>query len=249
MGAAPTGGSVLLRSALATESGSEAARREERLLRVPCDVEAEDDRRLQRIHDEVEAAFDALRDVHDGVSIFGSARIGEGHRWYELCRETAACLARHGFTVITGGGPGLMEAANRGASEAGGESIGLNIELPHEQGTNPYVKRSLHFHYFFARKLMFVRYARAFVVMPGGFGTLDELFECLTLIQTNRIRHFPAILVGTAYWAPMLEWIDDTLEEEGMISPEDKTLLLTADEPDEVCEHLQRASERQRALD
>jgi len=234
---------------MASENGSEAAWREERLLRVPCDVEAEDDRRLQRIHDEVEVAFDALRDVDDGVSIFGSARIGEGHRWYELCRETAACLTKHGFTVITGGGPGLMEAANRGAAEAGGDSIGLNIELPHEQSTNPYVNRSLHFHYFFARKLMFVRYARAFVVMPGGFGTLDELFECLTLIQTNRIRHFPAILVGTEYWAPMLEWIDGTLEDEGMISPEDKTLLLTADEPDEVCEYLQRASERQRALD
>jgi uncharacterized protein (TIGR00730 family) len=233
---------------MATENAGEPARREERLLRVPVDVEAEDDRRLQRIHDEVEAAFDALRDVHDGVSLFGSARVAEGHRWYELCRETAACLTRHGFTVITGGGPGLMEAANRGAAEAGGRSIGLNIELPHEQSANPYVARPLHFHYFFARKLMFVRYARAFVVMPGGFGTLDELFECLTLIQTNRIRHFPAILVGTEYWEPMLEWIDRTLEDEGMISPEDKTLLLTADDPDEVCEMVQRASERQRAL-
>ncbi len=226
-----------------------AARREERLLRVPRDVEAEDDRRLQRIHDEVETAFDALRDVDDGVSIFGSARIGEGHRWYELCRETAACLTKHGFTVITGGGPGLMEAANRGAAEAGGDSIGLSIELPHEQSTNAYVKRALHFHYFFARKLMFVRYARAFVVMPGGFGTLDELFECLTLIQTDRIRHFPAILVGTEYWQPMLKWIEGTLEAEGTISPGDKDLLITADDPEQVCEHVRLASSRQRELD
>ena len=143
----------------------------------------------------------------------------EGHRWYELCRETAACLAKHGFTVITGGGPGLMEAANRGAAEAGGLSVGLNIELPHEQQPNPYVNRSLHFHYFFARKLMFVRYARAFVIFPGGFGTLDEMFESLTLIQTNRIKHFPTILVDSRHWATLLDWIDDTLEDDGMIGP------------------------------
>jgi uncharacterized protein (TIGR00730 family) len=162
---------------------------------VPCDVEAQDDIRLQRIHDEVERGFDALRDIDDGVSVFGSARIPEGHRWYELGREVGAHLAHNGFTVITGGGPGLMEAANRGAAEAGGVSVGLNIELPMEQHTNPYVNRSLDFHYFFARKLMFVRYARAFVILPGDFGTL-EMFESLTLIQTNRIRHFPTILQG-----------------------------------------------------
>ncbi len=189
-----------------------------------------------------------LRDVDDGVSVFGSARIPEGHRWYELCRETAACLTDHGFTVITGGGPGLMEAANRGAAEAGGLSVGLNIELPHEQHVNPYVNRAVAFHYFFVRKLMFVRYARAFVIFPGGFGTLDELFESLTLIQTHRIQHFPTILVDSDHWRPLLEWIDDTLEDEGMISAGDKELLLTADTPDEVCAHVRRASAMQKEL-
>ena len=182
---------------MAGSNGDAGAKHDEHLLRVPCDVEARDDVRLQRIHDEVERGFDALRDIDDGVSVFGSARVEEGHRWYELCRETAACLAKHGFTVITGGGPGLMEAANRGAAEAGGESVGLNIELPMEQQPNPYATRSLNFHYFFARKLMFVRYARAFVIFPGGFGTLDEMFESLTLIQTHRTRHFPTILVDS----------------------------------------------------
>jgi hypothetical protein len=215
---------------------------------VPGDVEGEDDLRLERIYREIEAGFDALRDVDDGVSIFGSARVREDHRWYALCRETAACLARHGFTVITGGGPGLMEAANRGAAEGGGLSVGLNIELPHEQRSNSYVNRSLDFHYFFARKLMFVRYARAFVVFPGGFGTLDEMFESLTLIQTHRIKHFPTILVDSQHWKPLLEWIDDAVEDEGMISPGDKELLVTADTPGEVCDHVQRASERQKQL-
>jgi uncharacterized protein (TIGR00730 family) len=221
---------------------------DEHLLRVPCDVEGEDDVRLQRIHDEVERGFDALRDVNDGVSIFGSARVPAGHRWYDLTRETAACLVGHGFSVITGGGPGLMEAANRGAAEAGGLSIGLNIELPHEQHQNTYVNRSLDFHYFFARKLMFVRYARAFVIMPGGFGTLDEMFESLTLIQTRRIKHFPTILVDSAHWRPLLAWIDDTLEDDGLIGPEDKELLVTVDTPAEVCEHVLRAKERQQQL-
>jgi uncharacterized protein (TIGR00730 family) len=231
-----------------TGIGSEGARHDEHLLRVPCDVEAEDDRRVERIREEVEASFEALRDVDNGVSLFGSARVAEGHRWYELCRETAACLAQHGFTVITGGGPGLMEAANRGAAEAGGESIGLNIELPQEQRPNPYATRSLNFHYFFARKLMFVRYARAFVIMPGGFGTLDELFESLTLIQTHRIRHFPTILVDSEYWRPLLSWIDNVIEDDGLISPGDKELLLTAETPAEVCALVRAASERQRTL-
>ncbi len=226
----------------------EGAKRDERLLRVPCDVEGEDDRRVERIRAEIDSAFDALRDVENGVSIFGSARVTEGHRWYELCREIAACLATQGFTVITGGGPGLMEAANRGAADAGGESIGLNIELPYEQHANPYATRSLNFHYFFARKLMFVRYARAFVIMPGGFGTLDELFEGLTLIQTHRIRRFPMILVDGDYWRPLLTWIDDVIEEDGLISPGDKELLHVADTPEEVCGLVTAAGERQRAL-
>jgi uncharacterized protein (TIGR00730 family) len=221
---------------------------DEHLLRVPADAEGQDDVRLERIKAEVDAGFDALRDVDNGVSVFGSARIHEGHRWYELCRETAACLVEHGFSVITGGGPGLMEAANRGAAEAGGVSIGLNIDLPHEQAPNPYANRSLHFHYFFARKLMFVRYARAFVIFPGGFGTLDEMFESLTLIQTHRIRNFPTILVGSEHWKPLLDWIDTALEDKGMISPGDKELLLVADEPSAVCDHVVRAGALQRNI-
>ncbi len=224
------------------------AKRDEHLLRVPCDVEQEDDVRLDRIRAEIDAGFDALRDIDDGVSVFGSARIAPGHRWYELCRETGACLAKHGFTVITGGGPGLMEAANRGAAEAGGLSVGLNIELPHEQHANPYLNRSLNFHYFFARKLMFVRYARAFVIFPGGFGTLDEMFESLTLIQTDRIQHFPTILVDSQHWKPLLDWIDNELEDAGMIGPADKELLLTADTPDEICDHVRRASAMQKEM-
>jgi uncharacterized protein (TIGR00730 family) len=221
---------------------------DEHLLRVPADAEGQDEARLYRIRAELDAGFDALRDIDDGVSVFGSARVPEGHRWYELCRETGACLTRNGFTAITGGGPGLMEAANRGAAEAGGLSVGLNIELPHEQHVNPYVNRSLHFHYFFVRKLMFVRYARAFVIFPGGFGTLDELFEALTLIQTHRIQHFPVILVDSGHWRPLLAWIDDTLEDEGLISPADKELLVLADTPEEVCDHVRAASAKQRAL-
>jgi uncharacterized protein (TIGR00730 family) len=233
---------------LAGSDASAGARHDELLLRTPCDVEEQDDLRLDRIHDEIERGFDALREIDDGVTIFGSARIGEGHRWYEQTREVAACLVDHGFSVLTGGGPGLMEAANRGAADAGGLSVGLNIELPHEQHVNPYVNRSLQFHYFFARKLMFVRYARAFVIMPGGFGTLDEMFECLTLIQTHRIKHFPAILVDSDHWRPLLDWIDDDLEDNGMIAAADKDLLILADTPDEVCKHVQRASAAQKEL-
>jgi uncharacterized protein (TIGR00730 family) len=233
---------------VAAGGNRDGARHDRHLLRVPVDLKADDERRLQRISEEVEAAFDALRDIENGVSIFGSARIPAGHPTYELCRRTAACLAHHGYTVLTGGGPGLMEAANRGAAEAGGLSVGLNIELPHEQHTNPYVNRSLQFHYFFARKLMFVRYARAFVIMPGGFGTLDEMFESLTLIQTERIEHFPTILVGTDHWRPLLDWIDDTLEDDGFIAPADKRLLIACDDPEEICEHVRQASERQRAV-
>jgi uncharacterized protein (TIGR00730 family) len=232
----------------AGSNSDNGARHDEHLLRVPVDKETDDGRRLDRIRKEIDGAFQALRDIDEGVSIFGSARVEQGHPWYELCRETAACLTHHGFTVITGGGPGLMEAANRGAAEAGGLSVGLNIELPHEQRINPYVNRSLQFHYFFARKLMFVRYARAFVIMPGGFGTLDEMFESLTLIQTRRIHHFPTILVDSAHWEPLLEWIDRGLEDQGLIASGDKELLVVADEPEQVCEHVLRASERQRAL-
>ncbi len=222
-------------------------RDDQELLRSPVDVEAEDDRRLDRIRAEVEMGFDALREIEDGVSIFGSARVPEGHRWYELCRETADLLAGSGLTVITGGGPGLMEAANRGAAEAGGRSVGLNIELPHEQQPNPYANLALNFHYFFARKLMFVRYARAFVIFPGGFGTLDEMFESLNLIETGRAAHFPTILVDTDHWRPLLEWVDDSLEDDGLISTADKEMLVAVDTPREVCDHVLHACSAQRA--
>ncbi|MDX6603090.1 MAG: hypothetical protein QOF13_2292 [Solirubrobacterales bacterium] len=218
------------------------------LLRSPCDLEQQDDLRLDRIKSEIERGFDALRDIDDGVTIFGSARVGEDHPWYGLCREAAACLARDGFSVITGGGPGLMEAANRGAAEAGGLSVGLNIQLPTEQQANPYVNRALEFHYFFARKLMFVRYARAFVIFPGGYGTLDELFESLTLIQTHRIELFPTILVDSKHWEPLLDWIDKSLDDTALISPPDMDLLVTADSVEEICGYVQKATERQKQL-
>src|SRR3954454_18438437 len=227
-------------------ASSDGIRHDQRLLRVPVDEASDDERRVNRIHKEIEGAFHDLRDIDEGVSIFGSARVEEGHRWYELARQTAACLTHHGYTVITGGGPALMEAPNRGAAEADGLSVGLNIELPHEQAVNPNVNRQYQFHYFFARKLMFVRFARAFVIMPGGFGTLDELFEALTLIQTHRIYHFPVILVDSGFWDPMLEWIDRGLEDHGLISPGDKELLVVADEPMQVCKHVMRASEMQK---
>lgn len=233
---------------MAGRDGTEGARHDQHLLRVPVDAAERDQLRLGRIRDEVERGFAALRDVEDGVSIFGSARVAEGHPWYELCRETAACLVDHGFSIITGGGPGLMEAANRGAAEAGGLSIGLNIELPREQYMNPYVNRPLDFHYFFARKVMFVRFARAFVIFPGGFGTLDEMFESLTLMQTRRINHFPTILVCADHWAPLLDWLDDNLEDVDLIDRADLDLLVLADTPDQVCDHVRQASERQRAL-
>jgi uncharacterized protein (TIGR00730 family) len=230
------------------EHETRGARRDKELLCSPCDLEEEDEKRVERIGAEIDRGFDALRDVEDGVSIFGSARVAENHRWYELCRETAACLAREGLTVITGGGPGLMEAANRGAEEAGGLSVGLTIELPHEQATNEYVNRQVDFHYFFARKLMFVRYARAFVCFPGGFGTLDELFESLTLIQTHRIQLFPTILVDSEFWEPLLDWVDDRLDDGGLISPEDMDLLVTADTTAEICAYVRQAREAQRGL-
>lgn len=224
------------------------AKRDRELLSSPSDLEVQDDRRLERIKAEVDRGFDLLRDVDDGVSIFGSARVAEDHPWYELCRETAACLARDGFTVITGGGPGLMEAANRGAVEAGGLSVGLNIQLPMEQETNRFVNRGLEFHYFFARKLMFVRYARAFVIFPGGLGTLDELFESLTLMQTHRIQLFPTILVDTKHWEPLLDWIDESLEDNGLVSSPDTELLVTADTVGEICGYVNKAAEMQKQL-
>ena len=195
-----------------------------------------DEERIARIAEELAHGFLALANIGTAVSVFGSARTLVGDPAYERARVVARGLAAEGFTVITGGGPGSMEAANRGAQEGGGRSIGLNIELPRQQAPNPYVDLGLHFHYFFVRKLMFVRYACAFVVLPGGLGTLDELFEALTLIQTGKVRHFPVILYGSDYWRGLLGWIRDTLLAHGNISPADLALLTVVDAPGEVCE-------------
>jgi uncharacterized protein (TIGR00730 family) len=206
-----------------------------------------DDDRVERMSAELRMGFEALRGIHRGVSIFGSARTPPGSPVYERARAVAAELGRLGFAIITGGGPGAMEAANRGAHEVGARSVGLNIELPFEQHFNPYVDIALDFHYFFTRKVMFVRYANAFVVMPGGFGTMDELFEALTLIQTGKVREFPVVLVGSDYWSGLVEWLHERMLGDGMISPEDRDLFIVCDEPREVAEHVSAAAEAQGA--
>jgi hypothetical protein len=196
--------------------------------------------RIFRIMSEFVDGFETMARVGFGVTIFGSARSEPGHRYYELARDTGRRLARAGLTVITGGGPGVMEAANRGAFEAGGQSVGLNIVLPFEQRANPYLTRYIDFRYFFVRKVMFLKYARALVVLPGGFGTLDELFEALTLIQTNKIHAFPVFLLGSDYWKGLLEWTRETmLARESFISPDDMNLFEVTDDPEEVVAKIQ----------
>jgi uncharacterized protein (TIGR00730 family) len=191
--------------------------------------------RVRLITDEFTQGFEAVARIPSpAVSIFGSARIREGHPGYVAARETARLFAKAGFSVITGGGPGAMEAANRGAQEGGGVSVGFNIELPHEQGVNPYCDIALTFRHFYARKVMFVKPAEGFVIFPGGFGTLDELFEALTLIQTGKIADFPVVLFDKDYWAGLVEWIQEGPLAEGMISTEDEELLFVTDEPAEV---------------
>jgi uncharacterized protein (TIGR00730 family) len=196
--------------------------------------EVTDADRVERIRAEIERGFAALAGIRRGVAVFGSARTPPDDPHYALAREVGCKLGEAGFDVITGGGPGAMEAANRGAQEAGACSIGLNIELPFEQDANSFQDLSLEFHYFFARKVMFVRYAGAFVVFPGGFGTLDELFEALVLVQTGKIRYFPIVLVGTDFWQGLLLWIQERLVGDGMISPADLELIQVTDDPDEV---------------
>jgi uncharacterized protein (TIGR00730 family) len=196
--------------------------------------EQNDDHRLDRIRAELERGFDLLRDVGCAVSMFGSARVPEGDPQYELARAIARELSKDGFDVITGGGPGIMEAANRGAQEGRSKSIGLNIELPFEQHENRYLDIEMTCHYFFTRKLFFVRYAVGFVVFPGGFGTLDELFEALTLVQTGKTRHFPVVLVGTDYWSGLIEWMRERMLGEDKIAPHDMRLFEVTDDPHEV---------------
>jgi uncharacterized protein (TIGR00730 family) len=183
--------------------------------------------------------FRALHFVGPCVTVFGSARFKENHRYYELGREMGRRLAQLGLTVMTGGGPGIMEAANRGAKEAGGCSVGCNIVLPHEQRPNPYLDRFVEFNYFFVRKVMLIKYSHAFIVLPGGFGTLDELFEALVLIQTNKIDDFPVILMGTDYWRPLLDLIHAVLAREATIDVTDVRLLYVTDSPDEAIAHIQ----------
>ena len=193
-----------------------------------------EEERLALIRDELVTGFEALSGLGPAVSVWGSARVAAGTPEYELGVEVARRLGEAGLAVITGGGPGLMEAANRGAREAGVRSVGLRIELPFEQMMNPYVDLPLHFHYFFTRKLMFVRYASAFVALPGGFGTLDELFEVVTLIQTRRVHDFPVVLVGADYWGGLLDWIRERLAGDGKIDADDLGILSVSDDPEEV---------------
>jgi uncharacterized protein (TIGR00730 family) len=190
--------------------------------------------RVLRIMGEFVWGFDNLADVRDGVSIFGSARTVPSDPHYKAAVETARLLAQAGIPVITGGGPGIMEAANRGCQEGKGLSIGCNIELPFEQGSNSYLSRSLNFKFFFVRKTMFVKYATAFIVFPGGYGTLDELFEALTLIQTGKVKHFPVILFGRAYWSGLVDWLTATVAGELKINPGDLQLFQVTDDPAEA---------------
>lgn len=214
----------------------------------PEEVRAADRERVRDIAAEFATGFDALARVGPAVTVFGSARTKREHPDYALAREVGSCLSGGGYAVITGGGPGLMEAANRGAREAGGCSIGCNIELPHEQQPNPYLDIDLRFRHFFSRKVMFVRYASAFVVCPGGYGTLDELFEALTLIQTRTIRHFPAILIGPeGEWDGLLEWLRDRALADGRIDPADLEIMQVVERPEQVCEIVDGARARQLA--
>jgi uncharacterized protein (TIGR00730 family) len=194
--------------------------------------------RTLRILSEFVEGFDALAQVGPAITVFGSARTAPGDPTYELARAIGRRLAEAGFAVITGGGPGVMEAANRGCQEGGGLSVGCNIELPHEQGTNAYVDLGVEFRYFFARKVMFVKYADGFVILPGGLGTLDELFESLTLIQTGKVRLFPVVLVGRSYWTGLLDWMRDTMLQAGTIGELDLGLFHVTDDPDEVIDYI-----------
>ncbi len=223
---------------------------DEQLLNVPV---TEDIRRLRRTSDswrvlsiqgEFVWGFDNLQDVAGGVSFFGSARTRPSDPMYQAAEATARLFAHAGVPVITGGGPGIMEAANKGAFEAGGLSIGCNIELPHEQRPNAYLTRSLDFKYFFVRKTMFVKYAIGFAVFPGGFGTLDELFEALTLMQTDKLTDFPIVLFGKAYWAGLRDWITNTMLAAGMISAADEKLITVTDSPNTVVRTLMSSRKR-----
>jgi uncharacterized protein (TIGR00730 family) len=205
----------------------------------------DDPQRVDRMRHEIATGFQTLSAIGKAVSVFGSARVAPETPWYDLARSVAAALGGAGFTIITGGGPGLMEAANRGARDAGATSVGLGIELPEEQRLNDHLDVVATFRYFFARKLMFVRYASAFVVLPGGFGTLDELFEALTLIQTGKVHDFPIVLVGGEHWSGLVAWMEDALETKALIDAVDSELLVVSDDPAEIATLVQRCHLRQ----
>lgn len=196
--------------------------------------------RVFRIMAEFVEAVETLSSVERAVSIFGSARLKPDDPYYQKAEILARKLAQKGFSVITGGGPGIMEAANKGAAEAGGKSVGMNIRLPYEQNPNPFANIRLDYKYFFIRKVMFVKYAVAYVIMPGGFGTMDELFESLTLIQTHRIKPFPVILMGSDYWKGLMDWLRKTMLRDGMIEPDDYGFIQIMDEPEDVVRHIQK---------
>jgi uncharacterized protein (TIGR00730 family) len=228
--------------------GLAAAQTEDtRLFARPAPARQDDSWRALRILSEFVEGFDALSAIPPAISIFGSARIGPDDPMYDAARRVAASVVDAGFAVVTGGGPGVMEAANRGATEAGGVSVGCNIELPYEQELNAWVNLGVDFRYFFVRKTMFVKYAEGFVVFPGGFGTLDELFESLTLVQTGKILHFPIVLFGSGYWSGLLDWLRERVLAEHKVSSEELGLLQVCDDPDEVVEHIRAVLARSAA--
>lgn len=196
--------------------------------------------RIFRIMAEFVESIEVLSKVHHAVTIFGSARLKPDDKYYPMAEKLGQLLAQNGFAVITGGGPGIMEAANKGAAEAGGQSVGMNIKLPFEQKPNPYANLQLDYKYFFIRKVMFVKYAVAYVIMPGGYGTMDELFEALTLIQTKRVKSFPLILMGREYWQGLLDWLQNTMQKRDMILPCDLEMIQMIDEPEEVVKHIKK---------
>ncbi|MBS5997743.1 TIGR00730 family Rossman fold protein [Corynebacterium sp.] len=228
-------GPMLLRT-----EGEQTSTFDQRLLESGADHEWQhaDPWRVLRIQGEFVAGFDALSKLPKAVTVFGSARTTPEDASYQLGVEVGRKLAEHSYAVITGGGPGIMEAANRGAHEAGGLSVGLGIELPHEQGLNEYVDLGLNFRYFFARKTMFLKYSQAFICLPGGMGTMDEFFEVMCMVQTGKVTNYPIVLMGTEYWSGLLEWMDNTLAASGYINEGDRELFLLTDDPDEALSHI-----------
>lgn len=204
------------------------------------ELSKEESWRIFRIMAEFVESIEILSNVHNAVTIFGSARVKPGDKYYQMAEKLGQLLAQNGFAVITGGGPGIMEAGNKGAAEAGGQAVGMNIKLPFEQKPNPYANIQIDYKYFFIRKVMFVKYAVAYVIMPGGYGTMDELFEALTLIQTKRVRSFPLILMGREYWQGLLDWLKNSMQQKSMILPCDIEMIQIIDEPEEVVKHIKK---------